>query len=81
MTLHWLKCYGMERTVAGPWRVGCLSGLRTTVKRVAANIGSLKNTRLFLVISRRAIFIHTPVKPEFPMLRHRQIQEVLQGHG
>jgi hypothetical protein len=46
MTLHWLKCYGTERTVAGPWRVGCLSGLRTTVKRVAANIGSLKKYKI-----------------------------------
>lgn len=46
MTLYWLKCYGTERTVAGPWKVGCLSGLRTTVKQVSADIGYLKKYKI-----------------------------------
>lgn len=46
MTFNWLKCYGTERTVAGPWRVGCLMYLRNTVKRVTKDIGSLKKYKI-----------------------------------
>jgi hypothetical protein len=59
MTLYWLKCYGTEHTIAGPWNVGCLDELRKTVKRVTRNISALKNTRLCGETLRRAAFIHT----------------------
>ena len=57
MTLYWLKCYGTEHTIAGPWNVGCLDELRKTVKRVTRNISALKNTRLCEETLRRATFI------------------------
>lgn len=46
MTLYWLKCYGTERTIAGPWNVGCLDELRKTVKRVTRNISALKKYKI-----------------------------------
>lgn len=46
VTFSWLKCYGTERTIAGPWDIGCLHTLRTTVKRYAKNIGSLKKYKI-----------------------------------
>lgn len=46
ISLNWLKCYGTERTIAGPWMIGCLHWLRTTVKRYAKNIGSLKKYKI-----------------------------------
>jgi hypothetical protein len=46
ISLHWLKCYGTERTIAGPWMIGCCKWLRNTVKRYAKNIGSLKKYKI-----------------------------------
>eukprot|EP00956_Cyclotella_meneghiniana_P006111 scaffold7957_cov68-Cyclotella_meneghiniana.AAC.2 len=42
MTFHWFKCYGTERTIAGPWKVGCLQSLRDTIKLYTDNISSLR---------------------------------------
>ena len=46
MTFHWLKCYGTERTLSGPWNVGCLQSIRDTCKLYAKNIGSLKKYKI-----------------------------------
>ena len=42
ITFHWFKCYGTERTIAGPWKVGCLQSLRDTIKLYTDNISSLR---------------------------------------
>ena len=46
MTFHWFKCYGTERTIAGPWNIGCLQSLRDTVKLYTKNIASLKAKKI-----------------------------------
>ena len=46
MTFHWLKCYGTERTISGPWKIGCLKYIRDTCKLYAKNIGSLKKYKI-----------------------------------
>ena len=46
MTLHWMKCYGTDRTISGPWKVGCLKQIRDTCKLYAKNIGSLKKLKI-----------------------------------
>jgi hypothetical protein len=46
VSFHWLECYGTECTIAGPWDIGCLHTLQTTVKRYAKNIGSLKKHKI-----------------------------------
>ena len=46
MTLCWLKCYGTERTIAGPFVMGCLKLLRNTVKEYTRYFSSLKDIKI-----------------------------------
>ena len=46
MTFTWLKLYGTERTIAGPWNVGCLRYLRNTVKGYTVKIASLAEKKI-----------------------------------
>jgi hypothetical protein len=46
MTLNWLKCYGTERTMSGPWQEGCEKSLRNTVKKYTRYFSSLKESKI-----------------------------------
>jgi hypothetical protein len=46
MTIYWLKCYGTERTISGPFVVGCLKRLRNTLKQYAKLFRTLKESKI-----------------------------------